>query len=158
MEQNPTSISQADGGNVLVHNNQAVSTKFSILDNGRVGIGTNSPSEKLQVVGKALATAHTTSSDARLKTNIQPITSPLDKVLALRGVTFSWNPDTGFDGSTHIGLIAQEVENVLPEVVNTGSDGYKSISYSNIVAVLVEAIKDLEARVAELESTDGGSP
>lgn len=91
-------------------------------------------------------------SDSRLKTNIESIADPLDKVLALRGVTFEWNQDLGLDDGTQIGLIAQEVESVLPELVVTGSDGYKSVAYANLVAVLVEAIGELEARVAELEN------
>ena len=89
-------------------------------------------------------------SDARLKTNVQAITSPLEKVLALRGVTFARTTDES--QRTHIGLIAQEVEQVLPEVVHTGHDGYKSVAYADIVGILVEAIKELEARVAELEA------
>ena len=89
-------------------------------------------------------------SDARLKTNVQTITSPLEKVLALRGVTFNKTSDDS--EATYVGLIAQEVEQVLPEVVRTGSDDYKSVAYGNIVGILVEAIKELEARVAELEA------
>ena len=89
-------------------------------------------------------------SDARLKTNVQAITSPLEKVLALRGVTFNKTSDES--QRAHVGLIAQEVEQVLPEVVHTNPEGYKSVAYANIVGVLVEAIKELEARVAELEA------
>ncbi len=91
-----------------------------------------------------------TGSDARLKTNVQPITSALDAVLALRGVTFNRISDES--QQTHIGLIAQEVEQVLPEVVFTDHEGYKSVAYANIVGVLVEAIRELEARVAALEA------
>ena len=71
-------------------------------------------------------------------------------MLALRGVTFTRTTDES--QRTHIGLIAQEVEQVLPEVVHTGHDGYKSVAYADIVGILVEAIKELEARVAELEA------
>ena len=92
----------------------------------------------------------TSPSDARLKTNVQTITSPLDKVLALRGVTFNWK--AGDSQKTYIGLIAQEVEQVLPELVAIESDGYKSVAYINIIPVLIGAIQELEARLAALEA------
>lgn len=126
--------------------------RIYIAQNGNVGIGKIAPAVKLDVNGIVRTVALQVISDARLKTDIQPITSPLDKVLALRGVTFNWNSDSGFGDGTQIGLIAQEVENVLPELVNTSSDGYKSVEYGNLVAVLVEAIEELEARITELEN------
>ena len=91
-------------------------------------------------------------SDARLKTNVQTITDPLEKVLALRGVTFQRISPNEEAQRTQIGLIAQEVEQVLPEVMYEGFDGYKTLAYAPIVSVLIEAIKELEARVAALEA------
>jgi hypothetical protein len=78
-------------------------------------------------------------SDIRLKTDIKPIDNALNKVRAIRGVTFK-RVDTGL---IQAGVIAQEVEMVLPEVVVTGTDGYKSVAYGNIVSLLIEAIKEL---------------
>ena len=105
------------------------------------------------------------SSDQRLKTNIQTVQDALSKIIALRGVTFQRSPEISSDSSTHIGLIAQEVEQVLPEVVRTGSDGYKSVSYDEIIGVLIEAVKDQQAqieelndRLADLEQAAGGAP
>lgn len=82
-------------------------------------------------------------SDARLKTNVRTIDNALDKVSAMRGVFFDK------DGEASVGVIAQEMEKVLPEVVFDGE--YKSVAYGNIVGVLIEAIKELKAEVEELK-------
>ena len=89
----------------------------------------------------------TAYSDERLKSNIETIESGLDKVEKLRGVTYTR------DEKDNIGVIAQEVEKVLPEIVLTADDmmGTKSVDYSRITAVLIEAVKELSARVKELE-------
>ena len=69
-------------------------------------------------------------------------------MLQLRGVSYDWKteeyPDKGFSKDRQIGFIAQEVEPVIPELVKTGSDGYKALAYDKIVAVLVEAIKEVK--------------
>ena len=91
----------------------------------------------------------TTNSDARLKENVETVTGALDKITSLRGVTYN---KIGNERS-ELGLIAQEVEAVLPEVVITADDEIqtKSISYGNIIGVLVEAIKELKAEIEELK-------
>ena len=92
------------------------------------------------------------ASDERLKSEINPITGALDIVLALEGKTYIK------DDRQQIGLIAQQVETVLPEVVTTAGDemGIKSVNYGNIVAVLVEAIKEQQKQINELkERLDG---
>ena len=89
-------------------------------------------------------------SDASLKTNIKNISGALDKVAALRGVTFSWKESTR-DPDPQLGLIAQEVERVLPELVKTdASSGKKAVAYANLVSVLVEATKELKSKNAAL--------
>ena len=89
----------------------------------------------------------TAFSDERLKDNIETIENGLDKVEQLRGVTYTR------DEKESIGVIAQEVEKILPEIVLTADDemGTKSVDYSRLTAVLIEAVKDLSARVKELE-------
>ena len=86
-------------------------------------------------------------SDARYKTNVQTFPGALDAIRRLRGVTFNWQPELNKDSESHIGFIAQEVETVLPELVSTGKDGYKSVSYSNAVPVLVEAVKEQQMQI-----------
>ena len=90
----------------------------------------------------------TAYSDERLKDNIKTIENGLDKVEQLRGVTYTR------DEKENIGVIAQEVEKILPEIVLTAEDemGTKSVDYSRLTAVLIEAVKDLSARVKELEN------
>ena len=90
----------------------------------------------------------TAFSDARLKDNIETLEDGLAKVEQLRGVTYTR------DGKENIGVIAQEVEKILPEIVLTADDemGTKSVDYSRITAVLIEAVKELSAKVKELEN------
>jgi hypothetical protein len=89
------------------------------------------------------ATEFNSLSDARVKSNIVTIDNALDKVESMRGVYFDIN------GKHSVGVIAQEIEAVLPEVVDTNE--YKTVAYGNIVGVLIEAIKELRKRVEELE-------
>jgi hypothetical protein len=88
-------------------------------------------------------------SDERLKKDIVPIKSPLDKIMKLRGVSYTWKEEDKHGNGRYIGLLAQEVEKVLPELVLTDSDGYKSLSYDKLVPVLVEAIKEQQKNISE---------
>ena len=97
-----------------------------------------------------LATGNVTAfSDARLKRDVRVITGALDKVTALRGVTYE-RIDLA-DGRRHTGLIAQELQAVLPEAVWPADDGTLSVAYGNVVGLLIEAIHELQAKVAVLE-------
>lgn len=99
------------------------------------------------------------SSDARLKENITKIDNALLKVTQIRGVTFDWNdeymsyqPDDDYFKRKHdVGVIAQEIEKVLPEAVATRDDGIKAVKYERIIPLLIEAIKDLKAEIEELK-------
>ena len=93
------------------------------------------------------------SSDRRLKDNIQPIESPLEKVSKLGGYSFDWIPTENIhiNEGHDIGVIAQEVEEILPEVVITRDNGYKAVQYEKIVALLIEANKELKERIEKLE-------
>lgn len=128
-----------------------------IRENGFVGIGTGSPTVRLQVTGDIIANSIAGSSDERFKTNIFPIEKPLQKVLQLRGVTFDWKtkdfPSRMFSENRAVGFIAQEVEQVMPEVVQTENttEGYKSVQYDKVVALLVEAIKEQQKQIESLK-------
>jgi hypothetical protein len=89
----------------------------------------------------------TSNSDLKLKTNVETITSALDKVTALRGVMF----DRISTGAREMGVIAQEVEAVIPELVFTDENGIKSVAYANTVALLIEAIKEQQKQIDELK-------
>jgi hypothetical protein len=94
------------------------------------------------------------TSDKRLKENITPITNALDKVKSLTGVEFDWKEETkhvhGYEGHD-VGVIAQDVQAVLPEAIRTNDSGYLSVRYEKMIALLIEANKELAARVEELE-------
>ena len=90
----------------------------------------------------------TQSSDQKLKTNILQLKNSLLKILKLRGVQYNMIQNIN---KLYIGLIAQEVEEVIPEVVNTGVDGLKGIEYSNIVSILIEAIKEQNTIIQDLK-------
>jgi Chaperone of endosialidase len=140
-----------------IFNSIAEANGLTILENGNIGMGLTNPTVRLQVNGDIIANSIAGSSDARFKTNIAPIKNPLQKVLQLRGVNFDWNtkafPDKKFSDQKAIGFIAQEVEKVLPEVVQTenSNEGYKAVQYDKVVALLVEAIKEQQKQIDRLK-------
>jgi chaperonin cofactor prefoldin len=126
------------------------------------------PSVALHVTGEGYFTSNITayySSDISLKDNIRPIESAIFKVQQIRGVEFDWNEkstelqqEKGHD----VGLIAQEVEKVLPEIVQIREDGIKAIQYEKVVPLLVEAIKEQQVTIENLtkriELLENGTP
>lgn len=119
---------------------------FNILLNGNTGVGVTAPSEKLEVNGNVKAQAYLYTSDARLKKNVKTYDNALIKILALRGVKFDW-----IENDEHeVGFIAQEVEEIEPNLVVTSSvDGIKAVKYANMVAILVEAFKEQNKVIEE---------
>ena len=104
------------------------------------------------------------TSDRRLKENIKPIDNALCKVIGVSGNTFDWKElseeevktihgNTGRD----VGVIAQEIEEILPEAVTTRDSGYKAVNYEKIVPLLIEAIKDQQKQIDELKDKVNGS-
>jgi hypothetical protein len=115
-----------------------------------VGIGTSNPAEQLHVIGNALADAYLTPSSRRWKENIAPIEGALDKVQRLRGVSYDWKAD----GRHDIGLIAEEVGEVIPGVVAYEANAVdaRSVDYARLVAVLIEAIKEQQQQIEALQA------
>ncbi len=95
------------------------------------------------------------SSDKRLKENIKTIESPLEKLDKINGVEFDWIPKEGIhENEGHdVGVIAQEVEKIIPEIVQTRDNGYKAVKYEKIVPLLIESIKELKAEIEELKKS-----
>ena len=119
-----------------------------------LGIGGSSTSSgyKAYINGALYASGDITAfSDRRAKTDIELIPDALNKVLKLNGVTFTWALGAQ-EGVRSTGVIAQEVEAVLPEAVKTNDDGFKGVNYGSMVGILIEAIKELNAKVASLEA------
>ncbi len=121
----------------------------------RVGIGNYDPSYPLDVAGIIRATNVSVNSDSRWKTNINLIDDSLRKILQLNGIEYEWKKDEfplmNFDSGKQLGLIAQDVEKIIPEVVNTSDDSFKSVDYIKIVPVLIEAIKEQQKQIDELK-------
>jgi hypothetical protein len=138
------------------------SERMRITSGGKVLIGTTSDvgDYKLQVNGSILATDSIysngdviayASSDIRLKDNILPIKNALEKVKKIGGYTFDWNnKQTTYEGHD-VGVIAQEIEAVLPEVVTTRDNGYKAVKYEKLTALLIESIKEQQVQIERLE-------
>lgn len=120
----------------------------SWINDGKLGLGTTTPTQKLDVNGNVKATAFIYSSDETLKKNIVKITNPIEKVAQLKGVTFDWKSNNKND----IGVIAQDVQKVFPEAVQTGSDGKLAVDYARLVPVLIEAINAQQAEINELKA------
>ena len=159
--------------------------RMRITADGDIGIGTASPTEKLEVDGDIRCDYLWQNSDEQLKTDVQPLGHVLEKLDQIRGVSFQWNEKAqamGAKGNTrHIGVLAQEIEQVFPELVTTPEpvtldellahypeamltpevrqrlardaerSRYKAVSYSNLTAVLLEAVKELRAENQSLQ-------
>ena len=149
------SINGYDGVSICTGNNIR-QERMRINHQGNVGIGKTNPNYTLDVNGEIHASSNIiaySSSDRRLKNNIKPIDNPLEKLKKMNGYTFEWVKNKeihSFEGND-IGVIAQEIEEVLPEVTTTRENGYKAVRYEKIVALLIEAIKELNDKVSSLE-------
>ena len=144
---NASQIQEVQNGDVVTLPNNITSnnkTSGALVVTGGVGIGGN-----LNVGGDITAFS---SSDVTLKENITPIQNAVDKVLSISGNTFRWNEKSVYNGEEGTGIIAQEIEALeLPGVTETRQDGTKAVRYDRLVPLLIEAIKELDARVKTLE-------
>jgi len=144
----------------------STSTRMAITSAGDVGIGLSAPSDKLQVFGdirvgtgttgcvkdaNGTVIAGTCSSDARLKRDIRPLPSLLDKIVRLQPVSFYWrtgvHPSQTFGSRSSFGLVAQEVERVMPELVTEDEHGFKAVNYSKLPLLTLQAIKEQQAQI-----------
>jgi hypothetical protein len=163
---NTLAVQHSSGTNsILVRENTNGYTAFGDTTNTASG----SPTETIDVNGNGRfriigsgasagalhytsnGTLTTNTSDARLKKNIEPLSSSLHKIQKLQGVSFDWVDENDKSG-THLGFIAQDVEQVIPEVVfENPADGYKGINYQEIIPMLVESIKEQQAEISLLK-------
>ena len=140
----------ANPGELHIYDNVAGARRLVIDAAGEVGIGKNNPSVKLDVNGSVNCTGGTCSSDIRWKKDIKPLAKVLDNLDQLRGVSYQWRtdefPDKDFNDKIQIGLIAQEVEAVYPELIMVDNEGFKAMDYMSFTAVLLEAVKELKSQ------------
>ena len=133
--------------------------RMRINSSGNVGIGITSPGVALDVSGAIRATGDITAfytSDRTLKTNIENISDPINKVKELNGVSYNWTEAAQkkynhLNDQKEIGVIAQDVEKVLPEMVAQREDGTKAVRYERMCALLIECVKDLQNQIDELK-------
>jgi hypothetical protein len=124
-------------GTVTNLGNTSVALNISSIDNN-LGVTGN-----ITASGTVTAADFNTTSDISLKQNINVIDSALSKISQLNGYTFNWKNND----KEAVGIMAQEVEKVLPQIVATGEDGYKKVSYDSLIPLLIEAVKELSAKV-----------
>ena len=150
----------ADSGQDALRVQINTATKLRVFSNGGTSIGANNssgtPANGLYVHGDLNYNAALTSvSDIRYKSNIKPLISPLENISKIRGVTYKWKrnefPERNFTDKKQIGVIAQEVEDVFPELVSTNAEGYKSVDYTKLTPILLEAVKELKNQNSKLE-------
>ncbi|PWL28519.1 MAG: hypothetical protein DCO95_14235 [Roseivirga sp. XM-24bin3] len=127
--------------------------------NGKLGVGVANPAamtNELEVNGHATVITLTETSDQRFKKNILPLENSLSKLLSLRGVSYQWRiddfPNRRFKEGSNIGLIAQEVQQLFPELVSTNSEGFLSVSYSGLSPIIIEAMKEQQKLIEDLQS------
>jgi len=137
----PSTNKLTTGGPVTIGGDLVSNGKFTVS-------GISSFANNINCTGIITATDFNSSSDLNLKKNVNKIDNPLDKITQINGVTFEWKSDD----RKALGVIAQEVETVFPELISLSQQGYLSLNYNGLIAVLIESIKELKKEVEELKS------
>lgn len=127
-----------------------------MLNNGNVGIGAATPAAKLDVHGDIYINSAFHASDKRFKRNIEAISDAMSKISRLNGVSYQFRmnefKEMNFSEGNQLGLIAQELEKVFPELVKTKPDGYKIVNYDGLIPVLIEGVKEQQQQIDKLEN------
>ena len=142
------------GVNALTNNNATLAVGIittnsgkitnNLIVSGSIGVKNTDPQYDLHVTGTAAATNFDSLSDRKVKTNIQVIQNPIDKIKKIDGVSFNWK----MDNKPSLGVIADNVEEILPEIVS-GNDP-KSVNYNGLIGLLIEVVKDQQKQIDEL--------
>jgi hypothetical protein len=127
-----------------------------IQGNGNVGIKTAAPAQRLHVIGHLLASGTITSSDERYKEGIQDLKNSTDLLASIRPVAYNFRTEEfaegQFDDKLHYGIIAQELETVLPNLVYTDLEGYKGINYTELIPLLIKSNQEQQAQIEEQQN------
>ena len=155
---NVNSVPYAGSANGYIGINQpnpqySLDVRGSTRISGSLGVGVP-PSATAGRIDASNDIVAYSSSDKRFKTNIIPISNALDKISQISGYEFDWIPNSEFHGfkGHDVGVIAQEIEYVLPEIVTTRDSGYKAVKYEKIIPLLIEAIKEQQDQINQLKS------
>jgi hypothetical protein len=142
----------AGTGAVTISIGQAVATSSNVQFNSLgVGMAASATTGRIDATNDIVAYS---SSDKRFKDNIKPIENPLEKISKISGNTFDWKEENkiehGYEGND-VGVIAQEIEAVLPQLVQTRESGYKAVKYDKLVALLIEGIKEQQIQINDMK-------
>jgi hypothetical protein len=147
-----TGVSVSAGtGAVTISIGQAVATSDNVRFNSLgIGMAASATAGRIDATNDIVAYS---SSDIRFKENITPIENALDKISKISGNTYDWKAENkiehGYEGND-VGVIAQEIEEVLPQLVQTRDNGYKAVKYDKLVALLIEGIKEQQTQIHSL--------
>jgi hypothetical protein len=147
-----TGVSVSSGtGNSTISIGQSVATSANAQFNSLgIGMAASATAGRIDATNDIVAFS---SSDIRFKENIKPIENALDKIRKISGNTYDWKAENkaehGYEGND-VGVIAQEIEAVLPQLVQTRENGYKAVKYDKLVALLIEGIKDQQLQIEQL--------
>jgi hypothetical protein len=135
---------------------QAVATSSNVQFNSLgVGMAASATAGRIDATNDIVAYS---SSDIRFKENITPIENALDKISKISGNTYDWKAENkiehGYEGND-VGVIAQEIEAVLPQLVQTRENGFKAVKYDKLVALLIQGIKEQQVQIEELKAKIG---
>ncbi len=131
-----------DGGSTIT------ALQLDMSEAGNAQFLSNISGSQIEASGDVIAFG---SSDRNLKDNIEPIENPLEKMDKIGGYTFDWNDKQDTYKGHDIGVVAQEIQEVLPEIVGTRANGYLGVKYEKIVPLLIESIKENTKKIKELE-------
>jgi hypothetical protein len=140
------------GGRIKLYGSTSSNSNNGVEIKGNLKVlpdGTSNQVGVIRASGDIIAFA---SSDKYLKDNIIPISNPIEKLLQIGGYTFEWNKKQDTYNGQDVGVIAQEIEKVLPEIVEERENGYKAVKYEKIVPLLIEAIKDQQKQIDNLKN------
>ena len=132
----------SDGGGTIT------ALQLDMSEAGNALFNANISGSQIEASGDVIAFG---SSDERLKDNISYIHRPIDKINKIGGYKFTWNDKQDTYLGKDVGVLAQEIEAVLPEIVTTRGSGYKAVKYEKIVPLLIEGIKELDKKIKDIE-------
>jgi hypothetical protein len=143
-----------------IQSNSTAGSGLTVLASGNVGIGNTAPAVNLDVTGSGQFSGNLTvngsinaPSDIRLKTHIETLSDVLKKIDKLRGVRYEFIDQKKYATGPQIGVIAQELQKVFPELVKKGTNGYLAVNYSQLTGVLIQAIKEQQQEINTLKQT-----